>query len=107
VANFNDDLKKVEKFFLDVLANRLTEEGARQTAFSFFGVQGPWYTVGWKMAALIEKTYGQEKLIECVCDYRKLLPTYNQAAAEYNRNAREPLALWAAELIKSVERGGS
>jgi hypothetical protein len=102
VANFNDDLKKVEIFFLDLLANRLTEEEARQTAFSFFGVQGPWYTVGWKMTALIEKTYGREKLIECVCDYRKLLPTYNQAAAEYNRNAREPLALWAAELIKSI-----
>jgi len=102
MANFNDDLKKVEKFFLDVLANRLTEEETRQTAFSFFGVQGPWYTVGWKMAALIEKTSGREKLIECICDQRKLLPAYNQAAAEYNRSAREPLALWAAELIKSI-----
>ncbi len=107
VANFNDDLKKVEKFFLDVLANRLTEEEARQTFFSFFGVQGPWYTVGWKMAALVEKTYGRQKLIECACDQRKLIPTYNKAAAEYNRGAREPLALWVAELIRSIQHDGS
>ncbi len=104
VANFNDDLKKVEQFYLDVLGNKLNEEEIQKTGFSFFGVQGPWYTVGWRMAALIEKTYGRQKLIECVCDQRKLLPTYNKAAAEFNRRSSEPMALWAEELINSVER---
>lgn len=100
MANFNDDLKKVEKFFLDVLENRLTDEEARKTYFSFFGVQGAWYTVGWKMSVLIEKTFGRKKLIECICDQRKLLPLYNKAAAKYNRRSREPLALWSESLIK-------
>ena len=94
VANFNDDLKKVESFFIDILAGKLTEDQTREKGFSFFGVQGPWYTVGWRMAVLIEKTYGRAKLIECMCDQRQLLPTYNRAATRYNRHTRKPLALW-------------
>jgi Putative zinc dependent peptidase (DUF5700) len=102
VANFNADLKKVEGFFLDVLEKRLTGDAVASSAFAFYGVQGPWYTVGWKMSALIEKTYGRRKLIECMCDQRKLLQTYNRAASRHNRRAREPLALWSAPLLKSV-----
>lgn len=105
VANFNSDLKAVEKFFLDILENRLSEEEMQKTGFSFFGEQGAWYTVGWKMSATIEKTYGRKKLIECICDQRKLLPTYNKAAAKHNRRTREPLALWSESLLKSLKRG--
>lgn len=105
MTNFNADLKRVERFFLDVLANRLTEEEIQETAASFFGVQGPWYTVGWKMSVLIEKTYGRRKLIECICDQRKLLPTYNKAATRHNRRAHDSLALWSEQLIKNVKSG--
>jgi hypothetical protein len=101
IANFNDDLKKVEKFLTDVLENKLTDEQIQQTAFSFFGIQGPWYTVGWRMSVLIEKTYGRSKLIECFCDQRKLLSTYNQAAEKHNRSSREPLALWSNSVVNS------
>jgi hypothetical protein len=107
VANFNSDLKAVEKFFFDILENRLSREEMQKTGFSFFGVQGAWYTVGWKMAMTIEKMYGRAKLIECICDQRKLLSTYNEAAAKYTRQTREPLALWSESLIKSIERGNS
>ena len=104
MANFNDDLRRVEKFFLDVLANRLTEDEMQKTGSEFFGVQGPWYTVGWKMSVLIEKTFGRRKLIECICDQQKLLPTYNKAAAKYNRRAHEALALWSEQLIAGIKR---
>ncbi|HZT41229.1 MAG TPA: DUF5700 domain-containing putative Zn-dependent protease [Chthonomonadaceae bacterium] len=104
MANFNTDLKKVEAFFLDILNGKLTTEAQiRQVGFTFFGIQGPWYTVGWKMDVLIEKTYGRAKLIECLCDTRKLLPTYNQAAEAYNRTASEPLALWSAPLVDALD----
>ena len=104
MANFNEDLKKVEAFFIDVLDNRLTEDQIDKTASSFFGIQGPWYTVGWEMSVLIEKTYGRRTLIECICDPRKLLTTYNRAARRHNRNSREQLALWSASVIQATEK---
>ncbi|MDQ3744726.1 MAG: hypothetical protein M3444_10120 [Acidobacteriota bacterium] len=104
MANYNSDLRRVEQFFLDILNDRLSEDERTKAGFSFFGVQGPWYTVGWKMAVVIEKTYGRARLIECVCDQRQLLPTYNQAAALYNRTAREPLALWSPTIIESLRK---
>lgn len=105
VANFNDDLKKVEAFFLDVLTNRLTNDEIQTRAGSFYGVQGPWYTVGWKMSVLIEKTFGRGKLLACICDQRKLLSTYNQAAAQHNRKSREPLVLWSQAVINGISAG--
>ena len=104
VANFNDDLKKVEKFFLDILDKRLIDaDKIRAAGFEFFGIQGPWYTVGWKMAVTIEKTYGRARLIGCLCDTRTLLATYNDAAARINRTASVPLALWSSPLIKGID----
>ena len=103
VTNFNEDLKRLEKFLMDVLEKRLTGDDIQKAGFSFFGTQGGWYTVGWKMSVLIEKTYGREKLIECICDQRKLLATYNDAAQKHNRNSREPLALWSDSLILKIK----
>jgi hypothetical protein len=103
LGNFNTDLKSVEKFFLDVLEGKLTDDQTQKTGFSFFGTQGPWYTVGWKMSVLIEKTYGRAKLIECFCDQRKLLSTYNQAAARHNRRSREPLPLWSDLIVTKIK----
>jgi len=105
MANFNQDLKTVEKFLLDVAQGRLkTEEERGKVASTFFGVQGPWYTVGWKMSVLIEKHYGRAKLIECMTDPRELLVTYNQAAAEHNRtHPDDQLALWLPELLQSLK----
>lgn len=105
VANFNTDLKKVEKFFVDVLEKKLSDEEIQNTAFSFFGTQGAWYTVGWKMSVLIERAYGRAKLIECICDQRKLLPTYNRAAAKNNRSSRATLVLWSPVIIKAINVG--
>lgn len=99
VANFNDDLKKVEKFLLDVLDGRLTGAEAQKAGFAFFGTQGPWYTVGWQMSVLIEKTYGKAALIESFCDQRKLLLTYNRAAGEHNRKSPKPLNVWSKSLF--------
>jgi hypothetical protein len=100
VANFNSDLKKVEQFFLDVLANRLTEEQITKTVGEFFGEQGPWYTVGWKMCVVIEQRFGRRVLIEAMCDQRKLLPLYNRAAERHNH--RESLATWSPTLISAL-----
>lgn len=100
MANFNSDLKTVEKFFFDILDGRLkTEAQQNEVGFKFFGEQGPWYTVGYKMASLVEKRFGRERLIECMLDHRKLLAFYNQAAAEFSS---QRLELWSPELLKRV-----
>jgi hypothetical protein len=54
------------------------------------------------MSVLIEKTYGREKLIECMCDQRLLFATYNRAATKHNRKTREPLALWSNAVLPST-----
>ena len=102
VGNFNADLKKVEQFFLDVLADKLTEDQINKAVGEFFGEQGPWYTVGWKMCVLIEKTFGRRALIDAMCDQRKLLPLYNQAAASYNRRHHDSLATWSPALTSAL-----
>ncbi len=104
MANFNADLKTVEAFFLEVLHQKLkTKEAINTKAFSFFGVQGPWYTVGYRMAVVIEKRFGRPALVDCMVDLRKLLPLYNRAAVELNQKSAAPLALWSKELVDALE----
>ena len=104
VADFDNDLKKVERFFFDVLANRLSDEEIAKTVAPFWGEQGPWYTVGWKMAVVIEKTFGRRALLAAMCDPRQLAATYNRAAVRYNKRSRKPLALWSPALIDAIRR---
>ncbi len=104
MGRFNRDLKKVEKFFLGVLNGRLkTLEEIDRVGFSFFGEQGPWYTVGYRMAVTIERQEGRARLIEWMTDVRRLVPAYNRAAAARNATTRGKLALWSAELIGLIQ----
>ncbi|MFY9611892.1 MAG: DUF5700 domain-containing putative Zn-dependent protease [Blastocatellia bacterium] len=102
VANFDDDLKKVQSFFNDVLAGKLSPEEEQNTAYSFFGIQGPWYTVGWKMSVTIEKTYGRARLIECMCDPRELLATFNKAVVGRNGSVANSLPTWSQAIIRAI-----
>jgi hypothetical protein len=103
MTHFNRDLGDVEKFFLDIVAGRLkTEAQIDEKGSSFFGIQGPWYTVGYKMAAMVEKQLGRAELIACMKDLRLLLLDYNKLAAEAKRRGESELALWSPELIKAL-----
>ena len=108
MTHFNRDLKVVETFFLDILNRRFTTPDAlSRAAMEFYGVQGPWYTVGWKMASTIERRFGRAELIECMADPHRLLDRYNAAATEYNRkNPAGTLALWAPGLVAAFKRPG-
>jgi Putative zinc dependent peptidase (DUF5700) len=107
MTNYNSDLKKVEQFFLEIVNNKLNKEERDKEGFSFFGIQGPWYTVGWKMAVTIEKMYGRRRLIKCICDERQLLATHNRAAIKYNRRGSETLALWSPAIIECFQKAYS
>lgn len=103
MANFNADLQSVNAFFVDVLNGKFPNQDAiDEKAGSFFGQQGPWYTVGYKMAVMVEKRFGRPALIETMLDPRRLLVLYNQAAADQNAAGKPPLPLWSEEMLKQV-----
>lgn len=102
MEQYSRDRQQVEAFFLDVLSGRLTGEAVQQRAFSFFGTQGPWYTVGWSMAVTIERRLGRDVLVDAFCDPRKLLRIYNDAIA---RTAPAPSQdRWTEALINQISQ---
>jgi hypothetical protein len=94
MENFGADLLKVQAFFGGLLSGKLSDKEEIERARSFYGIQGPWYTVGWKMAVVIEEELGRPALIDCFCDGRKLLPAYNRAAEIREKKTGEKLARW-------------
>jgi len=105
VARFGTDLREVDRFFADLIAGRLDEKAAREKGFSFFGeTQGPWYTVGWKMASLVEETWGRDRLIADACDTRKLLASYNEAARRRAKPDETP-PLWSPGVLAAAGVG--
>jgi putative zinc-dependent peptidase DUF5700 len=106
MANFDHDLRAVNAFFLDIVNGKFANDDAlTEKGSSFFGAQGPWYTVGYKMAVMVEKRFGRDALIGTMLDPRRLLLLYNQAASEQNARRKEPLPLWSEEILKEVQVG--
>ena len=100
MANFNPDLRKLDQFFANIVNGKFkSRDEIDDAGGEFFGEQGPWYTVGYKMAVIVEKRYGRDTLIDCMVDPRELLVRYNAAAAELNRGGKEHLELWSPELL--------
>jgi len=103
IRNFDKDLGTLNEFFLQVLDGRLKDDAADQKARTFYGdIQGPWYTVGYRMAVLVEAHYGRPALIECMLDRRLLLARYNRAAEELNASGKDHLPLWSQEVLRGV-----
>ncbi len=103
MAQFGRDLKAIEKLLLDVVHERLTLEQSQRIAMEFFGRQGPWYTVGWRMAATVEQRFGRALLLDCMLDPRLLLLCYNSAAIRAARDAgAEGLPIWSLELMRAL-----
>lgn len=100
MERFPDDLRALESFFVEVLDQKAGgADSVRARAMSFFGVQGPWYTVGYGMARRIERTEGRDALLSVLCDPPKLLAAYNRSVS---REPSSPLPLWSEELLERV-----
>ena len=100
---FEQLLRQVDIFFLDLVDGGFAKpEVADHVAFTFFGNRGPWYSVGYRMGALVEKRYGRAVLVQCMADPRMLLARYNEAANEVNAAGKETMPVWSAALLTAV-----
>ena len=81
IARIGEGFSGIEAFIRDVLEGRVTSvDSISRAAFSFYGEQGPWYTVGWYMADAIERARGRDALIAVMCRPRSLMMAYNAVA---------------------------
>ena len=96
VGRIEQDQRRIENFLLDVLNGRLTQEEELRAGHALLGVQGPWYTVGWKMAAAVEQAYGKQVLLDFMADGPQFMRLYNQAAAKQGQSG------WSQELMSGL-----
>lgn len=98
--NFPQDFQTLARFFTQIADGSLTGDAIPAKGMTYFGeVQGPWYTVGYKMDVTIERELGRPTLISVLCDKRQYLRTYNEAAAKANSG----LPLWPAKLAEFLQ----
>jgi hypothetical protein len=98
-ARFAEELSEQNAFFLKVLDGTAGDEAVVVAKMrGYFGVQGPWYTVGWRMARVIERNLGRARTIDAFCRGGTLLATYNEAAAREDRR----LPRWDDRLAKAL-----
>ena len=96
MQTLDQDLQSLEHFLLDVLDGKYeTQQVLFEGAMEFFGIQGPWYTVGWKMAQTVETKLGREVLFDCMRDPRELLRRFNEVTSH--------TATWSEELLRRLE----
>ncbi len=90
-----ENFGRLDGFLCRVLGSN--EPGVEDEGNSFFGVQGPWYTVGYHMSALVERRCGRRTLFDCMRDPRLLLLNYQRLIDSDPLQPR-----WSAELINAL-----
>jgi hypothetical protein len=106
VARFDEHLAEQDRFFRQVLAGQAGDEAAIEAKMrGYFGVQGPWYTVGWRMAEVIETAFGRQRAIDAFCRSETLLSVYNEAARRLAATSGRRLPLWDDELARRLAEG--
>jgi len=106
VALVPRDLARLETFYFDLLGGRLSDDAARERGFTFVSTdsvpQGAFYTVGWYMAAVVERELGRERLVATVCESARFLSDYNRAAARIAARGAGSLPRWSDSLLVRV-----
>jgi hypothetical protein len=100
VARAPEDMRTLEEFIVAAAGGELQGDARQERFFSFYGEQGPWYTVGWLMATTIEEQLGRAALLDAFCDPRTLLSTYNRAVVKHNAGTSKKRPLWSEQVVK-------
>ena len=107
IVKVSDDLKRMETFYLALLGGQLSEQETTRRGMELVNTdsvpQGPFYTVGWLMAATIEKMLGRERLVASVCDPVMFVTDYNEAAAMVGRSRGESHPAWSTNFLDRLK----
>ncbi|HSB55738.1 MAG TPA: DUF5700 domain-containing putative Zn-dependent protease, partial [Gemmatimonadales bacterium] len=88
----------LERFFLSILNGRLTADSAiTRQGMEFFGVQGPWYTVGYRMWSTVERRLGRARVVADACEPARLIVDYDLAVAQ-DRSAPR----WSPSFVRAM-----
>jgi len=101
MARFDADLTELDRFFTDVLDGRAGgEDSVTARARTYYGTaQGPWYTVGWRMAAAVVEEFGRERFVSAMCSPGAFLRLYDAAAARREARTGQRMARWSPALL--------
>jgi len=103
IARVDTLLAEQNAFFVAVLDGKAGDDAAIDARMiDYYGVQGPWYTVGWHMAQVIEHNLGRPRVIQAFCHAETLLQTYNEAAALEAARTGTAQARWDAHLAAAL-----
>lgn len=103
MKQYEQNFEAVSNFLVAVDSGAIEGDEARKRGFAFFGMVGPWYTVGWKMAVVIESVEGRDALIAASCGGRELLRAYNRAVPKWRERTGEALPVWPQSLTPSPQ----
>lgn len=98
------DMAELEEFFTAILDGQLSGDDAGRRGMTFLSrpgsPQAAFYTVGWHMAAAVERERGREAVIAAVCEPARLLLDYQDVAA----GSRGALPLWSDEFVDQIRQ---
>ena len=101
---FPANLDELNQFFLDTVHRNLLNDAITHEGRVFFRFgDGPWYTVGYRMAVTIEREFGHAALVATYVDPRQFVARYNEAAASENAKNGGHLHLFSAEILEAVD----
>ncbi|HXI20306.1 MAG TPA: DUF5700 domain-containing putative Zn-dependent protease, partial [Gemmatimonadales bacterium] len=104
MAGAGEAMPELERFFGRILDGRLVgDDSIARAAGPFYGVQGPFYTVGWLMWSSIERVSGRARVVELECDLRRFPRSYNDAAARLNAGGAH-LPLWTPAFVARFDQ---